>query len=85
MNIEQMALDKCKKVIDYYNMYGNFPSQTHSVDEFRKLGVWLSVMKTRKQGKGSSRNVYHESLQILAEKHGLPDMFNTNKNKKNKK
>jgi hypothetical protein len=75
-NSERKALDICMEIIHYVKKYGHLP---HKRGESSRLGQWLTKMRMAKKGiVGSSPlNRFYPSLQHLATKHGIPDLFET--------
>jgi len=72
---ESIALDKCQEVINYYNENGKYPSAVDKDPEIKKLGKWLSGMRKAKKGNVKGGSTFYPSLQDLANKAGLPNMF----------
>ena len=68
-NKETSALEKTKKIIDFYKENGNFPSgyKNKPKDE-RSMASYLGGVRLGK-------SILYESCQKLAEDAGLPDMF----------
>jgi superfamily II DNA or RNA helicase len=75
INKEQNALDACKQVIDYIDTNGKFPSTGSTNPDIAKLAGWVSKIRGSKQGKG--KGTWYPSLQALADKAGLPNLFDS--------
>jgi hypothetical protein len=70
---KQIAIDKLMLVIEFYNEHGKLPSQYSKDENERKLGVWLSSQRGKKQGK--VKGEWYPELETIATEHGLPDLF----------
>ena len=73
---EQLALDKCQEVIDYYKENGKYPSSKSKNKTIRLLGSWITKIRGANQERGT--NTFYLSFETMTEKAGLPNMFNLN-------
>jgi len=77
---EQNAIDKCNQVIEFKKKHGRYPRTTSKDYCERKLGQWLSNMRTAKQGKGRNKQgkgtVFYPILEKMSVDAGCSDMFN---------
>lgn len=70
---ERICIDKCNEVIQFYKMYGKYPSTISSNADEKRLGRWLSNMRGAKLG--TNHGVFYDSIQQTAENAGLPKLF----------
>jgi len=76
VDFESTYIEICKEAIKYYKENNKYPSQIDKLQSVKQLGQWLNKMRISK--KGCRGYKFYPSLQKLAEKAGLPNMFNTN-------
>jgi len=71
---EKISNNNCNKCINFKKTHkGKDPSIQSKDREEKRLGVWLSLQKMAKQGKGHC--IFYKSNQILAEKAEYPNLF----------
>lgn len=81
---EQLAIDICYEVVDYYKEHGKYPTDNIRSENayVLKLARWLGKMKKGKRGdiinrKGTKYKLrFYNSLQAIADEAGMSDMFN---------
>ena len=72
--LESLAITKCKLVIEYYKKYGRQPSNAHHNNELKKLGHWISVMRSAKANE-SRGYIFYPIIQKMVEDAGFPYIF----------
>jgi len=77
-DLKEKGVKVVKEIIDFTLKNKRPPSSISKDAVEKKLGSKLSCLKQAKQGRGGK---FYSEYQALAEKHGLPDLFDTQKEK----
>jgi hypothetical protein len=75
IDLEQDAIDKCNKVIEFRKKHGHYPNQRSNDEDERKLGIWFVHIRIAKHG-NETRSVFYPILEKMVVDAGYPELFN---------